>query len=103
MEMLTFSLPLMEHSQVEDTCQIHLSMEKFTPDLNNNGCSETTILKDMKKFQEVGTSFSLVTITHQKVTAPMIMEFTTPLVIPLQELLKNLTLPSIIPIAQSLI
>lgn len=103
MEMLTFSLPLMVHSQVEDTCQIHLSMEKFTPDLNNNGCSETTILKDMKKFQEVGTLFSLVTITHQKVTAPTILEFIIPPVIPLQELLKNLTLPTTMPIAQSLI
>jgi hypothetical protein len=81
----------MVNTQVVVTCQIHSLMEKLKQDLNNNGCSEIIILKDMQNRQVDGTSSSLVTITLQQVAAPMMVEFITPLLMLLLELLKNHT------------
>jgi len=50
MEILIFSLVM--NMQVEDICLIASSMEQFTPVVNNNGCSETTILKFNLKLVE---------------------------------------------------
>jgi len=89
--------------QVEDICLIHLSMERLTPVLNNNGCSETIILKDMSELVEVGTSFSSVMKVLQIAIVLKIGVHITRLLQLLQESLKSLTLPMTSIIALSLI
>jgi len=91
MEIFLLLILLMDlNIQVEDICQTLISMDKLSLVLNNNGCTETIILKHMSKIMEDGISFSLVLKMHQKVTALTILP-TIPLQILLQELLKNLT------------
>ena len=96
MEILIFSILLiLENIQAEDLWQTLILMEKLSPGLNNNGCTETIILKAMNKTKEDGILYSLVVKMHQKVTALWIV-LITPVQKPLQELLKNLILHRII-------
>jgi len=77
---------------VEDTCLTLSLTEEFIQVPNNNGCTETTISRVMKKAQEDGTLFSLETIINQLAIA-LTQEFITLLRKPLQEVPKSHTLP----------
>ena len=88
--------------QVEDLWLTLSSMENFPPVLNNNGCSETIILKHINRV-EVGISFSSVTTTLQHKIAKVKGEIISPQLMQPQESLKNLTLPKALSIIQSLI